>query len=372
MIQVDAEFQSLIPPLTEDEAAGLEASLLAEGCREPLLVWAGVLVDGHNRYRICRRLGLSFQVRDITFPDRLAARVWIRSNQLSRRNLTPAWKVELALGNKADLVEIGKRKMAEGGQGLSNLDKPSHDTRQVIADLAGVAPATIARSEYVKARAPELWEQAKAGEATIGGAYTQAKREERESCRERRRQDNAAKVEAAPDPIAAGMRFSTLLIDPPWDWGDEGDVNQMGRAKPDYATLPLADLLALKVADLADADAHLYLWATNRSLPKTFDLLTAWGFRYVTLLTWPKPSFGMGNYFRGQTEHLLFGVRGSLLLKRKDAATLLPAWNRGPGGHSSKPPEIYPFIESCSPGPYLELFSRVQREGWRSWGEDSR
>ena len=129
--------------------------------------------------------------------------------------------------------------------------------------------------------------------------------------------------------------------------------------------------MKLPVAELADEDCHLYLWITNRSLPKGFSLLDAWGFRYVTMLTWPKPSFGMGNYFRGQTEQVLFGVKGSQALKRKNASTLLPTWGRGPGGHSSKPMEFYEFVESCSPGPFVELFSRQQRDGWSTWGADA-
>jgi N6-adenosine-specific RNA methylase IME4 len=77
----------------------------------------------------------------------------------------------------------------------------------------------------------------------------------------------------------------------------------------------------------------------------------------------------MGNYFRGQTEQILFGVKGSLPLKRKDAPTYFMA-PRGTGGHSSKPVEFYSFVESCSHSPYLEMFSRHQRDGWSSWGEN--
>ena len=81
-----------------------------------------------------------------------------------------------------------------------------------------------------------------------------------------------------------------------------------------------------------------------------------------------KPSYGLGNYYRGQTEHVLFGVRGSQGLARKDVGTLLLA-PRGPGGHSSKPDEFYALVESCSPAPRLSIFERRTRPGWTSWGE---
>ena len=160
--------------------------------------------------------------------------------------------------------------------------------------------------------------------------------------------------------------FTTLVVDPPWDWGDEGDVDQLGRARPTYQTVPYDDLLKMPIGAKATADAHLYLWITNRSLPKGFTLLDAWGFRYVTCLTWVKNSFGMGNYFRGQTEQVLFGVRGSLPLARHDVGTCFSA----PRGkeHSSKPDEFYALVQTCSPAPYLDVFGRQQREGWQIWG----
>lgn len=191
----------------------------------------------------------------------------------------------------------------------------------------------------------------------------------KESKREETRQENALLVKTAP-AFPQG-KFRTLLIDPPWDWGDESDVDQFGRARPDYKTMSLEDIRSFSVfgetiPDKAESDAHIYLWITNRSLPKGFGLLQNWGFRYVTLLTWCKPSFGMGNYFRGQTEQILFGVRGSCPLLRHDIGTWFLA-DRGTN-HSAKPDRIHEIIESCSPGPWLEIFARRQRPGWASWG----
>lgn len=218
--------------------------------------------------------------------------------------------------------------------------------------------------------APDAWFEDEIDPAKA--AKTKAARAERESGRERQRHENAAKVATVSDPreLLKVGRFSTIVIDPPWDLGDEGDINQMGRAKQNYRSMPIDEVLALPVDVLSDSDCHLYLWITNRSLPKGFRLLEAWGFRYVTCLTWAKPSFGMGNYFRGQTEHLLFGLKGSLQLKRKDVGTIFHA-PRGDGGHSSKPVEFYELVESCSPEPYLEMFSRQDRSGWTAWGENS-
>lgn len=184
--------------------------------------------------------------------------------------------------------------------------------------------------------------------------------------REKRRKENAelaAKAALLPDAKA-----QTIVIDPPWNKLDEGDVDQMGRGQPTYEMVKYEDLLKLKINERAEKSAHLYLWITNRSLPKGFPLLEAWGFRYIVCLTWCKPSFGIGNYFRGQTEHILFGVRGSLPLLRQDVGTCFN-WNRAKD-HSSKPEEFYDLIETCSPGPWMDLYARRKRPGWICWGAE--
>jgi len=248
----------------------------------------------------------------------------------------------------------------------SNRTIPPNSQSPTLAEL-GVSKRESAEAQMLAEIPRAEFDKVKAGKRT----KAQVRRAVREKKRERKRRENAAKVAAATKPEQLAGKFTTIVIDPPWDWGDEGDVNQMGRAKPDFASMSIDQLEKLPVAALADSDCHLYLWITNRSMPKGFRLLEAWGFRHVTILTWPKPSFGMGNYFRGQTEHVLFGVKGSLMLKRKNASTLLPAWKRG-RGHSAKPPEFLEFVESCSSGPYLEMFSRSQRQGWTAWGENSK
>jgi ParB-like chromosome segregation protein Spo0J len=88
---IDPEFLALIPPLSATERQGLEASILAEGCRDPLIVWEekNILVDGHNRYEICMAHGVAFQIVTRSFPDRTSVMDWMIDNQLSRRNLPP-------------------------------------------------------------------------------------------------------------------------------------------------------------------------------------------------------------------------------------------------------------------------------------------
>jgi N6-adenosine-specific RNA methylase IME4 len=119
--------------------------------------------------------------------------------------------------------------------------------------------------------------------------------------------------------------------------------------------------------DVADR-AHLYLWVTNAFMAEGHTVAKAWGFVPRTILTWVKPRIGMGHYFRNTTEHVIFGVRGSLPTKRKNARTDFTA---PMGRHSEKPEMFYRLIESMSPGPYLELFARRAAPGWDTWGNET-
>jgi N6-adenosine-specific RNA methylase IME4 len=371
-IKIDPEFKALIPPLAPEELAKLEANIIRDGCRDPLVTWQGTLIDGHNRHAICTRHGIEFETVEMEFADRDAAMDWMDANQLGRRNLTPD-AFRLALGRRYNRMKKvqGTNNQHIQAKGEKDQIDTFHSTAAKLAKEHSVSEATVKRAgkfaEEV-AKTPEL-EKAIIDRKPV----LQKKRELKEERRESRREENRAKVAEATTPEAiaeSGAKFATIVIDPPWDWGDEGDQDQLGRARPDYATMSKEQLFALPLPDLSDDDCHLYLWITNRSLPKGFELMERWGFRYVTAITWAKPHFGMGNYFRGQTEHVLFGVKGSQPLKRKDVGTLFNA-PRGPDGHSSKPPEFYDLVESCSPGPYLEMFSRCNRDGWKAWGENA-
>lgn len=395
----------MMPLLDADAARALAADIKANGLRVPVIVLDGQILDGRNRAAACEAAGV--QVRTEPAPPGVNPWRYVWSLNAERRHLEPTQRTAIALRmtRGSDAYEAEKKaredaananrsaatkaqpRNSDGTMGPNRsfaglqttgsvpddnptprrpVDTSRHEHVQV-AEIAGVSPRTAASVISVAKKAPDMFEKMLAGEMTAN----EAERVLKENAREQRRQENAKLAASTPAPTTAGVRFATILIDPPWDWGDEGDVNQLGRAKPDYATMSIEQLHALPVGEISDVDCHIYMWITNRSAPKGFALLESWGFRYVTMLTWPKPSFGMGNYFRGQTEHIIFGVKGSQQLRRKDASTLLPTWQRGPNGHSSKPGEIYEFIESCSPGPYVEMFSRVKRDGWSAWGANA-
>ena len=180
---------------------------------------------------------------------------------------------------------------------------------------------------------------------------------------EKARQENEKQIESYQPRPPIKNHYQTIVADPPWDVSELGDNQVFGRSVPGYAAMTIAEIKAEDIGKFAAENCHLYLWVINRMIFEVEAVLKAWGFRYVTMLTWVKPSIGRGNYFRNNTEHILFGVKGSLALLRHDVRTWFNA-ARGPGGHSSKPDEFYKSIQTCSPGPRLDYFARNERQGW--------
>lgn len=165
-LKIDPRFHKLLPALTDEEQAGLRDSIMAEGCREPIAAWRGVIVDGHNRYAICRELGKPFKVREVEFADEEAAMDWIDANQIARRNLTPdAFK--LALGRR-----YNRQKTVGHGAGSAGQVDPQN-TAARLATEHGVSAASVKRAgkfaQEVEAD-PELQEAIRAASPLAGFA----------------------------------------------------------------------------------------------------------------------------------------------------------------------------------------------------------
>jgi N6-adenosine-specific RNA methylase IME4 len=142
--------------------------------------------------------------------------------------------------------------------------------------------------------------------------------------------------------------------------------------------MAVEQIAALPVAELADDNAHLYLWTINKYVEAAFTVARAWGFQYSTLLTWAKNPMGggLGGAYGISTEYVLFCRRGALPSLGRTNTTWFnwkrPYDERGKPKHSAKPPAFQEMVERMSPGPYLELFARSGRAGWDAWGDEHR
>jgi N6-adenosine-specific RNA methylase IME4 len=173
-------------------------------------------------------------------------------------------------------------------------------------------------------------------------------------------------------------KFGTILADPPWLFS-----NRTGKVAPEhkrlyrYHTMTNEEISRLPVGDLALPQSHLYLWVPNALVSTGLEVMAAWGFTYKTNIVWYKvrkdggpDRRGVGFYFRNVTELVLFGVRGNMrtLAPGRRMPNVIISQKRE---HSRKPDQLYEIIEQCSPGPYLELFARVRRQGWTVWGDEA-
>jgi N6-adenosine-specific RNA methylase IME4 len=432
-IEIDDEFKSLIPPLRADERRQLEANLVSDGCRDPLVVWhpipvdgehkcygdggcelqagdgvwtcetcghnplpmAAVLLDGHNRYEICTRLGIEFDVDEVAgIESRDDAILWVVNNQLGRRNITDFVRAELALRAKP-VIEARAKANQKGGQGgvllLANLPE-AIDTRAEIASMSGVSERNISKVERIKETAsPELLAAVRAGDVSInaaadiatlpaerqakavedGSALSVAKEVRAQKAEDRRAERVAKIVEISAGNEALGTleRYPVIYCDPPWRY--EHIETESRAIENQYPTMTLDDICALPVSEIATDDCVLFMWATSPKLAEAMQVIEAWGFTYRTCAVWDKEVIGMGYYFRQQHELLLVATKGSPVtpLPAARPSSVIRAKREQ---HSKKPVVVYELIDAMyGEMPRIELFCRTPQPGWSVWGNQS-
>ena len=172
-IVIDSEFAALIPPLTDDELKRLEQSIIAEGCRDALVLWGNILIDGHNRYKICMKHNIEFRTIQREFKDRDEVLLWIMQNQLSRRNLSDFQRVELVRkcedAVKTQAKARQKATQFGGGDKFTTTVEKSRDT---LGKMAGVSGSTYEHAAVVLDKAPEpVIEATRRKELSINAAY---------------------------------------------------------------------------------------------------------------------------------------------------------------------------------------------------------
>lgn len=170
-------------------------------------------------------------------------------------------------------------------------------------------------------------------------------------------------------------KYKTIYADPPWEEKGGGKIKR--GADKHYALMNLKDIAALPVKDLQHPDGcHLYMWTTNNFLKSAFEIIEAWGFEYITTITWLKDKQGLGQYYRGMTEHCLFATT-----KKRLPYKLTDEGKRCQGVtgfmepktiHSRKPQKMRDMIELVSYEPRIELFSRQPFDGWDCWGNEAK
>ena len=399
-IVVDPEFKAALISLTQEEYDGLESSLKHEGCRDALVFWPVgselLLIDGHNRYEICTRLNIPFEIIERDFESRLQAKKWICQNQLAKRNLTAEMKAYY-LGQS-----YNEEKQAHGGDRKSKGNICLLNTAEQLAKEEKVAPRTVKNAGKFAAAVDEvvantgeevrdkiLKGEIKAKQRDVQALSKRPKREQKAAIKkveqgkakdigkaltqldtEKRVQESANVklpegcriVSDLAELVAEGATFPTFYADCPWPYQNQGTRAATGNH---YSTLSIEDLRAMPVPVLACDKSHLWMWATVAFRREAMDLIEAWGFENKSEIIWSKPQMGIGNYVRLSHEILLLGVKGSMRTRGQSQMSVVEADRTA---HSAKPEKFRAIVEELSPGPYLELFGRMAVPGWTIFG----
>jgi len=380
-LKVDEEFKALIPPLSGEERAGLEKSIIEEGCRDSIVTWQGVIVDGHNRYEICTAHGIPFNVIEKDFADRDEAHDWIIDNQCSRRNISDALRISLQLKKSSYRIEQAKRQHA---QAVANSNKrradPSFQNSEImkptpkinvtreIAESIGVSTDTVSRVRQIEQHAtPEVKEAVLAGTMSINEGYKRVRAEKKKQEREKAIEEahTAGKESRSIDLYDPPCKYRVIYADPPWSYNDKQNTGTLGGAEKHYDTMPLEDICALPVP--STDEAVLFMWVTSPMLEDSFKVINAWGFKYKSSFVWDKVLHNMGHYNSVRHEFLLIATKGSCTPDVQRLHDSVVSIKREE--HSRKPEEFRDIIDEIYPiGDRLEMFARTAPEGWDVWG----
>jgi len=363
-IKIDPEFRGVCPAMQPDELALLTASIAAEGCRDPLVVWNdhGILLDGHNRYDICTRDGKPYKTTSVDLPSREAAKDWIIKNQLGRRNLSrDQWEYLVGLRyNREKTVGHGKKSGCQNG---------TQKTAERLGAEYGVSPHTIVRAGQT---ASWLDSHPKEKEAMLRNR--EPGQRARKALSEARRSQRVAKLSEISKNNAelnSGLgKFSIIYADPPWRY--EFTSSESRSVENQYPTMELDDICKMDVQSICEDNAILFLWTTPPKVSEAVRVVSAWGFEYRTCMVWVKDKIGCGWYVRQKHELLFIATRGKFPTpensKRPPSVIEAPRL-----GHSVKPMAFIETIEAMYPDGLrrVELFCRARRQGWAAWGNQA-
>jgi N6-adenosine-specific RNA methylase IME4 len=367
----------IFPLIQGREFDELVADIKAHGLHDAVVTFEEKILDGRNRYRACLEAGVEPRFVDYQGDDPVS---YVISLNLRRRHLDESQRAMVAA--KLATLRLGDNQHSEGlpiGRG---------------SKLLNVGERTVARAREVREHgAPELVAAVERGAVSVSAAAdiaTQPVDEQREivargereilevarTIRGRRaEQRRTERIERLlltarqNAPLPNDRHYSVIYADPPWHLEVYNEESGTERAAGNhYPTLPLEEICALPVRELAAEDAVLFLWTTLPHLEEAFRVIAAWGFQYKTNLAWVKDKIGLGYFVRNQHELLVVATRGDIPapLPAARPPSVITAPRRE---HSRKPDEVYEVIERMYPElPKIELFARSAREGWAAWG----
>ena len=345
------EVASIFPLLEGPEFNRLVEDIKTNGLIEPIWTYQGKIIDGRNRYRACIEAGVELQYREWDREGSLVE--FVISVNIKRRNQTtsqlaatgvllepmfkPGALARMLAGKKLDPTPSSAEGMGEA--------------REQAARAVGVGHTIIGELKAIKVQSEELFGKVFRGELTVHAAKLAIQKQQ------------AAEL----DVVLPQGKYRTIVIDLPWPMEKiqrRVSPNQIGF---EYPTMTAQELTDFPVVDFAHDNCHLYVWTTHKHLPLALKIVEHWDFKYQCLMTWVKNVGFTPFSWMYSTEHVLFCRRGNLDLLEKGVRLDFSAKVRE---HSRKPDEFYEIVKAVSPEPRIDVFSREERTGFDSWGNE--
>ncbi|MDP7037228.1 MAG: MT-A70 family methyltransferase [Candidatus Marinimicrobia bacterium] len=312
------------------------------GLNNPIVLYEGKILDGRNRYLACKEIGIEPETK--VFNSGGDPLTFVLSENLRRRHLTTSQRAALA-AEVANMTHGGNRKIDQS----PNLDF-DHSTKKV-GELFNVSRSNIFEAKKIKSENQDLFNELKTGESTI----QQAKRE-------------IVKTKIKERPELPTDKYRVIYADPPWKYGNTQPDYQTEQADY-YQLMDIPEICEMRVKEIADDNAVLFLWVTSPILEEAFQVIKAWGFKYKASFVWDKIGHNMGHYNSVRHEFLLICVKGSC---QPDEAILFDSVQSiDRTKHSEKPGKFREIIDTIYPyGKRIELFAREKIESWDAYGNE--
>ena len=368
------DYSLIFPAMPDDQFEVLVEDIRDNGCREPVVLFDGKVLDGRHRYKACVELGIEPVFVQYEGDDPLGFAI---SHNLSRRHM-----------NESQRAMVAARLSMLGREGRPKKTVPIGTVSPIAekqAKLMNTSRRGVFRAKKVlKDGTPELADAVKNGEIAVSVAAKIAELDHErqaqiiadprpeQAIKKAMRQDKeqALADKSIQQSLEANTKlYGVIYADPPWRFETYSENGMDRSADNHYPTMSVFEMLSLDVP--AADNCAMFMWATVPMLPEALDLLDAWGFEYKSQLVWVKDRIGTGHWVRNKHEILLIATKGHVPAPAQ--GTQPPSVFELPvGRHSEKPAFFADLIASLYPNtPKLEMFARIGRVGWDVMGNEA-
>jgi len=356
------KFADIFPMITGEELEQLKQDIKEHGLLQPIILFEGQILDGRNRFKACKEIGVNPAFVDYKGDKPLE---YVISENLKRRHLTASQRAVIAVDCLPLLEEEARKRMSLGGgdkkSGMVKLPQPIQNKGK-----SSVQAGKLARvgEKYVRAikklrdaGKKEEIEEIRQGTKTVQDIKKEERTAKVQKQIETIKQDNLQKPTG---------EYDVIVIDPPWKVDfDYSPDHYMGRVANPYPEMTVEQIKNIKLP--TKTNSILWLWTTHSQIWNAIEILRFWGFEYKCLLVWDKESMGIGKWLRKQCEFCLLGIKGKPVWTATDVRDIIREQKTK---HSAKPEGFYKMVDDICVGKKLDYFARKKRDGWSVYGDE--